>query len=192
MNTMFQQSVDMLPLDPGVEFGDEEWLDSEILQAMVVSGNWNSASLAEHQSAYLTHWEEAYGSPEFVVGGFDYPSIGQSVVEGIVAPEGNSGVSVIESTSLNWAAQRSDVQSRLDEINRHFRRKAAAVLNDDVALRLLALLSSQIAIETADFDFCRYGRALAKLSAAHFCEVGANSVYITERGQRLISSFDPI
>ena len=85
----------------------------------------------------------------------------------------------------------SDLQARLDEVNMHFRRKAASVLNDDAALRLLAMLYSKTVVETSDFDFCKDGRSLAKLTAAHFCEVGANGIYIADRGQRLINSLNP-
>ena len=77
---------------------------------------------------------------------------------------------------------------KLDEFEQHFRRKAAAVLIDDDALRLLALFYIETVIENSDFDFCQNGRSLAKLTAAHFCEVGANGIYITDRGQRLINS----
>ncbi len=81
-------------------------------------------------------------------------------------------------------------QSRLDEVNQHFRRKAAAVLNDEAALGLLELMHSQRTIETSEFNFCRDGQSLAKLTAAHFCEIGANNVYITHRGQQFINLLD--
>ena len=49
---------------------------------------------------------------------------------------------------------------------------------------------SNVVVETDDFDFCQHGRALAKLTAANFCEVGANSIYITEPGQRFIDNIN--
>ena len=84
----------------------------------------------------------------------------------------------------------ADLHRRLDNFNRHFRRKAAAVLNDEAALRLLAAMYSNVVVETDEFDFCQHGRALAKLAAANFCEIGANSIYITESGQRFIDNIN--
>ena len=81
-------------------------------------------------------------------------------------------------------------RKRLDNADRHFRRKAAAVFNDSTSMRLLNLMRSRVLIETEEFDFCRYGRALAKLTAANFCEIGANSVYITEPGQRFVDKIN--
>ena len=49
---------------------------------------------------------------------------------------------------------------------------------------------SNVVVETDEFDFCQHGRALAKLTAASFCEVGANSIYITEPGQRFIDNIN--
>ena len=92
----------------------------------------------------------------------------------------------IEGGFLQFYPVVSGSEDRLSEVNQHFRRKAAAVFNDEAALGLLASMHSERIIETSDFDFCHDGRALAKLTAAHFCEVGANSVYITHRGQRYV------
>ena len=83
-----------------------------------------------------------------------------------------------------------DLQVRLDRANRHFRRKAAAVLNDETALRLLAAMYSKVVVETENFDFCQHGQALAKLTAANFCEISANSIYITKPGLRLIDNIN--
>ena len=83
-----------------------------------------------------------------------------------------------------------DLRRRLDRANRHFRRKAAAVLNDEAALRLLATMYTRVVVETDDFDFCEHGRALAKLTAANFCEISANSIYITKPGQRFIDNIN--
>jgi hypothetical protein len=82
----------------------------------------------------------------------------------------------------------ADLQNRLEEVNRHFRRKIAAVVNDDAAVRLLASMYQDVVVETSDFNFSRDGRSLAKLTAAHFCEVGANGVYITDQGRRFVAS----
>ena len=83
-----------------------------------------------------------------------------------------------------------DLKRRLDNANRHFRRKAAAVFNDDAALTLLATLYERVVVTTEDFDFCQQGRALAKLAAANFAEVGANGIFITESGQRFIDNIN--
>ena len=88
------------------------------------------------------------------------------------------------------ASQPDDLQRRLDNANRHFRRKAAAVLNDESALRLLAAMYTRVVVETDDFDFGAHGRALAKLTAANFCEISANSIYITKPGQRFIDNIN--
>ena len=81
----------------------------------------------------------------------------------------------------------SDTGRRLDRANRHFRLKAGAVFNDPDALDLLTRMNSQILVETSDFDFCNDGRSLAKLTAANFCDVGANGIFITDRGCRFIA-----
>ena len=83
-----------------------------------------------------------------------------------------------------------DAQARLDRVNRHFRRKAGAVFNDDDAVRLLARLYADSVIEIAGFNFCEDGRSLAKLTAANFCEIGANGVYITDRGRQFIDTLN--
>lgn len=82
------------------------------------------------------------------------------------------------------------LRRRLDNVNRHFKRKAAAVFNDDAALTLLATLYENVVVETEEFDFCEHGRSLAKLAAANFCEVGANGIFITESGQRFIDNIN--
>ena len=86
----------------------------------------------------------------------------------------------------SWEFDHQNDRVRLDDLKQHLRRKAAAVVNDDAALSLLASMYSKRVVETAAFDFCQDGRALAKLTAAHFCEIGANTVYITYRGQRFM------
>ena len=92
------------------------------------------------------------------------------------------------STSSEQASdQVPDTGKRLDRANRHFRLKASAVFNDPDALDLLTRMNTQILVETSDFDFCNDGRSLAKLTAANFCDVGANGIFITDRGRRFIA-----
>ena len=86
----------------------------------------------------------------------------------------------------------SDARTRLDRVNRHFRRKAGAVFNDVDALGLLTRMNSKVVVETSDFDFCNDGRSLAKLTAANFCDVGANGVYINDRGRRFIAKLNTV
>lgn len=84
--------------------------------------------------------------------------------------------------------QAVGLQQRIDNINDHFHRKAAEVFTDDVALRFLAVLYQDSVIDLADCDAGQQGVPLAKLTAANFCEVGANVIYITESGQRFLES----
>ena len=81
-----------------------------------------------------------------------------------------------------------NLRQRLENANRHFRRKAAEVFTDDAALRLLATMYEDVIVDIPDFDLGKHGLSLAKLTAAHFCEIGANVIYITESGQRFIES----
>ena len=87
-------------------------------------------------------------------------------------------------------ASTEDLRHRLNNANNHFRRKAAEVLGDEDAVVLLADLYEQSSIGLSDFDTCQHGIALARLTAANFCEVGANVIYITEAGQSFIESLD--
>ena len=82
------------------------------------------------------------------------------------------------------------VQQRLDNANRHFRRKAADVLADEDAVRLLADMYQSVNIALDELDACEYSVALARLTAANFCEIGARVIYITEAGQRFIEALD--
>ena len=85
-------------------------------------------------------------------------------------------------------SQDLNLQLRLDNANRYFRRMAAAVYNDEEAVQLLRSMYSDVLVANEDFDFCHKGHALAKLTAANFCEMGSNDIYITEHGQRFIES----
>lgn len=72
------------------------------------------------------------------------------------------------------------------DVKKYFRRKISEVLNDDDALRLLANIYETSVVEKASFD--QRGAALAKLTAANFCEIGAKVVYITDAGRRFIDT----
>ena len=84
----------------------------------------------------------------------------------------------------------TQLQQRLDNANRHFKRKAAEVFSDADAIRLLAKLYKSINLDIDDFDSCQQGIALSKLTAANFCEIGAKVIYITEAGQKFIEALN--
>ena len=81
-----------------------------------------------------------------------------------------------------------ELRQRLESANAHFRWKAATVLGDEDAIRLLATLYQVFNIEILELDMHKNGIALAKLTAANFCEIGANVIYITDAGQDFIES----
>ena len=103
-------------------------------------------------------------------------------------PKAGSTKSAAKDASPSAAELSRSLQQRLDNANAYFRRKAAEVFTDDAALRLLAALYQDGAIDLADFNSCEHGIPLAKLTAANFCEVGANVIHITESGQHFIES----
>lgn len=84
--------------------------------------------------------------------------------------------------------ETEELRIRLNMANNHFRWKAAEVLIDEDAVRLLLDLYQQSTIRIAEFDTGQRGIALARLTAANFCEVGAKIIYITEAGQGFIES----
>ncbi len=81
-----------------------------------------------------------------------------------------------------------NLRHRLANANSYFRRKASAVFGDRTALTLLESLYEDVVVDISDFDTCEKGISLAKLTAANFCEVGANVIHITEAGQQFIDS----
>ena len=83
-----------------------------------------------------------------------------------------------------------NLRLRLDVVNRHFHKKAAAVYGDANSMRLLRRLYKAVVIDIVDFDSGKDGIALAKLTAANFCEIGATVIYITDAGQIFIDSIN--
>lgn len=83
-----------------------------------------------------------------------------------------------------------ELRQRLSNANAHFRRKAADVLDDEEALQLLCDLYETVVINISEFDPCVNGIALSRLTAANFCEVGANVIFITDSGRRFVESID--
>ena len=91
-------------------------------------------------------------------------------------------------TAFRTAKDETDLRNRLDNVNAYYRRKAADVVMDKSAVRLLANLYQTTTIELPDLDTCNDGIALAKLAATKFCEIGPRAVQITETGIDFIDS----
>ena len=89
------------------------------------------------------------------------------------------------------ADSAADLQRRLDNANAYFRRKAAEVLTDDSAVRLMAVLYQDGLVELADFNSGELGIPLAKIAAAGFCEIGVTAIYVTQSGERFVGSLIP-
>ena len=83
----------------------------------------------------------------------------------------------------------SELRARLDNANRHFKQKAAEVMIDENSVMLLADLYETVTVKIDDFDICQNGLALAKLTAANFVEIGAQTIHITLIGRGFIESF---
>ena len=86
--------------------------------------------------------------------------------------------------SENWAADQATLKQRLDNTNDLFRRKATEVVGDPEASDLLVKLNKATTLDMLTFDFAANGRALAKLTAANYAEIGATFIYITNSGQK--------
>ena len=82
----------------------------------------------------------------------------------------------------------NNLKLRLNNANRYFHRMAAAVFIDDEAIKLLRSMYTDVLVENEAFDFQQNGRALARLAAANFCELGPTDIYITQAGQRFIEN----
>ena len=162
--------------------GEDRWFlnDDKVMLQSLGSRPGDRPNPSDH--FYRGRVGVGYGSSvRFMLGDRELPgSIGDPV-----GPFGADFRMRVLGTRVDFLA---DLQNRLEEVNRHFRRKIAAVVNDDAAVRLLASMYQDVVVETSDFNFSRDGRSLAKLTAAHFCEVGANGVYITDQGRRFVAS----
>ena len=169
---------------PDVEFEEDEWFVADDEEQI----SWSESFGRPVRDEYSLSMPEYRGRParrsrfsaNFADSGLGDTGEGLAIMD-FGDTDSMLGASLFDEGSL------SGVQNRLDDVNRHFRRKAASVLNDDAALHLLAEMYSKKVVETPEFDFCRDGRSLAKLTAAHFCEVGANGIYVTERGYRFFN-----
>ena len=183
----FNPTIHYVPYhDPSVKFDNAEWSYIDHIQPAMPSEMFGLSFPEDYPPSYSRLGGEDPGWYEIVT---DYDGFSESeptiTAVSFMFPE-RTGIAVLAGVSPPDTTLLSDLRTRLNEVNMHFRRKAASVLNDDAALRLLAVLYSKTVVRTSDFDFCKDGRSLAKLTAAHFCEVGANGIYITDRGQRLI------
>ena len=108
------------------------------------------------------------------------------------SPQTKPAASAAQKPMPQSADPVSNLQQRLARANAYFRRKAAGVLTDDTAVRLLADLYQHGLIEFERFNSVRHGIPLAKISAAGFCEIGATAIYITLSGERFIGSLIPL
>lgn len=99
---------------------------------------------------------------------------------------------VQERSRSNASSEDRNLRQRLNMANSHFRRKASEVLVDKESMYLLADLYQEVSLDLDEIDVGRVGLPLAKLTAAHFCEVGVNVIYITESGQRFIDSLQDV
>ena len=78
---------------------------------------------------------------------------------------------------------------RIERVNSYFKLKAAEVFNDEASVRLLARLYESHALAYRDLPVNETnGVALARLTAAGFCEVGPLRARITDDGQRFIDN----
>ncbi len=76
----------------------------------------------------------------------------------------------------------------VDAIEGYFRRKASAVLNDTAALEILTAVYEDGVVEKTDLGLCEHCSSLSKLTAADFCEIGVDTVYITPHGNQFINN----
>ena len=84
-----------------------------------------------------------------------------------------------------------ETKEQLENANSYFRRKADEVATDEQAISLLTeLFYPETTINIEHMDTRHSGIALAKLTAAAFCEIDAKSIYITEAGQRFVKSLE--
>ena len=101
-----------------------------------------------------------------------------------------AGFHFVSFQNLGPSEDSTNLRERLDNANAHFRRKAAQVLDDDDALKLLDDLYQNVVQDIQDTEIPAAGVGLAKLAAANFCEVGANVIYITHAGRRFVESIN--
>ena len=136
----------------------------------------------------VSDWDSVHVFDEETVGGWvSWPS--STDLMGLAATREPAAYAA-QSLRMAWVDPTEELRHRLDNANDYFKRKANEVFTDDVALRLLAAMYQSRFIEIADFDPCKQGIALAKLTAANFAEIGANIIYITESGQRFIKGIE--
>ena len=92
--------------------------------------------------------------------------------------------------SLDPAESRLNANERLKRVNKYFKLKAADVLSDDLSVRLLAKLYEAESIEFPELDIDDASRALAKLTAAGFCDLGELKLQITDSGRQFIEGIE--
>ncbi len=132
-----------------------------------VQGAWGSADLVGREPIGIDRWR--YDPASFV---------GSRTLA--TTHHGNFEGSIQDDVPL--------LRQRLDNANNHFRRKAAEVLGDEDAVSLLSALYQNASMQISELNVCKLDIPLARLSAADFCEISTNLIYITESGKDFIES----
>ncbi len=112
--------------------------------------------------------------------------IGANVI--YITTKGINLINRINTGNMSIKNNEYTIEQRLNLINVYFRRKASEVLIDEPSLTLLAYLYKNILIERNNFNYKDDSLALAKLTAANFCSISANSVFITDAGFAFVKS----
>ena len=101
--------------------------------------------------------------------------------------KGNAGDGV-----TSEAKRIVELEERLANANDLFKRKAAEVLDDKLAVILLAKLYPYGSLDIGYLDLLhyKYEIPLARLTAANFAEIGASVIWITEAGEAFIESLE--
>ena len=94
----------------------------------------------------------------------------------------------VPSTGRTVVMPEDELRRRLDNANAYFRRKASEVLDDPQATEFVRAMCRDAVVDIPDFDASNDAISLAKATAANFCEVGANVIFITDPGRRFVES----
>lgn len=145
---------------------------------------WTAAQLHEFLELAMEHFAWEYG---------DEPTGAWWLDEGVTWPEVTGRFTALfgkQPAAADWPPGEADPgespEERLEDVNRHLRRMAGAVLNDDQAVRLIGQLRERKVLERE--EVLDQAVPLARLAAANFCEVGAESIWITHAGMVFVDS----
>ena len=119
------------------------------------------------------------------------PEIQQWLVASDTSPFHEDYPEPIYSTSWSDPIEsRLNINERLKRVNKYFKLKAADVLSDDLSVRLLAKLYEAESIGFPELGIDDASKALAKLTAAGFCELGELKLQITDSGRQFIEGVE--